>query len=117
MEIILSKQCESLTGSLGRGFGYSIQRRRDHEGRYHFYSQRSKWNVPRDGHMRFIFTCAELAQMGLHISDIKVTNRELFEALREANLPAPAFLNWNNVETYNAADIINFHRDYLPCIV
>lgn len=117
MEIILSKQCESLTGSLGKGFGYSIQRRRDHKGRYRFYSQRSKWNVPRDGHMRFIFTCAELAQMGLHVSDIKVTNRELFEALREANLPAPAFLNWNNVETYNANDIINFRRDYLPCIV
>ena len=117
MEIILSKQCESLTGSLGKGFGYSIQRRRDHEGRYHFYSQRSKWNVPRDGHLKFIFTCAELAQMRLHIADIKVTNRELFEALREANLPAPAFLNWNNVETYNANDIINFRRDYLPCIV
>ena len=117
MEIILSKQCEALTGSLGKGFGYSIQRRRDHEGRYHFYSQRSKWNVPPDGHLRFIFTCAELAQMRLHIADIKVTNRELFEALREANLPAPAFLNWNNVETYNANDIINFRRDYLPCIV
>ena len=117
MEIILSKQCESLTGSLGRGFGYSIQRRRDHKGRYHFYSQRSKWNVPRDGHLKFIFTCAELAQMGLHVADIKVTNRELFEALREANLPAPAFLNWNNVETYNATDIIKVHRDYLPCIV
>lgn len=117
MEIILSKQCESLTGSLRSGFGYSIQRRRDHKGRYHFYSQRSKWNVPRDGHLKFIFTCADLAQMGLHISDIKVTNRELFEALREANLPAPAFLNWNNVETYNANDIIKFHWDYLPCIV
>ena len=117
MEIILSKQCESLTGSLGSGFGYSIQRRRDHEGRYHFYSQRSKWNVPPDGHLKFIFTCAELAQMRLHIADIKVTNRELFEALREANLPAPAFLNWNHVEPYNANDIIKFHRDYLPCIV
>ena len=117
MEIILSKQCESLTGSLGKGYGYFIQRRRDHEGRYHFYSQRSKWNVPRDGHLKFIFTCADLAQMRLHIADIKVTNRELFEALREANLPAPSFLNWNNVETYNANDIIKFRRDYLPCIV
>ena len=117
MEIILSKQCESLTGSLGKGFGYFIQRRRDHEGRYHFYSQRSKWNVPPDGHLNFIFTCADLAQMTLHVSDIKVTNRELFEALREANLPAPAFLNWNNVETYNANDIINYRRNYLPCIV
>ena len=118
MEIILSKQCESLTGSLGKGFGYFIQRRRGQDGKYHFFSQRSKHPpIPIDGHLRFIFTCAELAQMRLHISDIKVTNRELFEALREANLPAPAFLNWNNVETYNASDIINYRRDYLPCIV
>ena len=75
MEIILSKQCEALTGSLGKGFGYSIQRRRDHEGRYHFYSQRSKWNVPRDGHLKFIFTCAKLARMGLHIADISVKKK------------------------------------------
>ena len=120
MEIILSKQCEALTGSLGRGFGYSIQRRRDHEGRYHFYSQRSKWNVPRDGHMRFIFTCAELAQMGLHVSDIRVPRKELAQALAEAGYKQDS----NNVlgdndlpEILSANDIINFHRYYLPCIV
>lgn len=120
MEIILSEQCESLTGSLGKGFGYSIQRRRDHEGRYHFYSQRSKWNVPRDGHLKFIFTCADLAQMGLHVSDIKVTNRELFEALREAALKPDSnnILGDNDLpEVLSASDIINFHRYYLPCIV
>ena len=105
MEIILSKQCESLTGSLGRGFGYSIQRRRDHEGRYHFYSQRSKWNVPRDGHMRFIFTCADLAQMGLHIADISVKKEELYDALTEANhwIAARSL----RLPLYNARDIIN----------
>lgn len=27
MEVILSKQCKSPTGSVGRGYGYSIQRR------------------------------------------------------------------------------------------
>ena len=105
MEIILSKQCESLTGSLGKGFGYSIQRRRDHEGRYHFYSQRSKWNVPRDGHMRFIFTCAELAQMGLHVADISVKKEELYDALTEANhwIAARSL----RLPLYNARDIIN----------
>ena len=120
MEIILSKQCEALTGSLGSGFGYSIQRRRDHEGRYHFYSQRSKWNVPRDGHLRFIFTCAELAQIGLHISDIRVPRKELAQALAEAGYKPDS----NNVlgdndlpEILSANDIINFHRYYLPCIV
>ena len=105
MEIILSKQCEALTGSLGKGFGYSIQRRRDHKGRYHFYSQRSKWNVPRDGHMRFIFTCAELAQMGLHVADISVKKEELYDALTEANhwIAARSL----RLPLYNARDIIN----------
>ena len=62
MEIILSKQCESLTGSLGKGFGYFIQRRRGQDGKYHFFSQRSKHPpIPINGHLRFIFTCAEMA--------------------------------------------------------
>ena len=120
MEIILSKQCESLTGSLGKGFGYSIQRRRDHEGRYHFYSQRSKWNVPIDGHLKFIFTCAELAQMRLHVSDIRVPRKELSDALWEAGYKPDS----NNVlgdndlpELLSASDIIKIRRDYLPCIV
>ena len=105
MEIILSKQCEALTGSLGSGFGYSIQRRRDHKGRYHFYSQRSKWNVPRDGHLKFIFTCAELAQMSLHIADIRVKKEELYDALTEANhwIAARSL----RLPLYNARDIIN----------
>ena len=105
MEIILSKQCEALTGSLGKGFGYSIQRRRDHKGRYHFYSQRSKWYVPRVGHMRFIFTCAELAQMSLHIAVIRVKKEELYNALTEANhwIAARSL----RLPLYNARDIIN----------
>ena len=115
MEIILSKQCESLTGSLGSGFGYSIQRRRDHEGRYHFYSQRSKWNVPPDGHLKFIFTCAKLAQMGLHVSDIRVPAKELREALEEAGLFVSAAHDVRH--ELSASDIIKIRRDYLPCIV
>ena len=110
MEIILSKQCESLTGSLGRGFGYHIQRRK----KGFFAKRNAKGVVPPDGHWKFILACADLAQSKLHVTDIKVTNRELFEALREANLTSPAFLNWNNVEIFNASDIINFRRDYLP---
>ena len=118
MEIILSKQCEALTGSLGKDFGYSIQRRRDHKGRCHFYSQRSKWNVPRDGHLKFIFTCADLAQMGLHIADIRVPAKELREAFEEADLwYGVRIKNTNGKQIFNASDIINYYRDYLPCIV
>ena len=110
MEILITKQCEAITGSLGRGYGYHIQRRKNG-----FFAKRnSNGAIPADGHLRFIFACAKLAQMKTHIADVKVTNRELFEALREANAPSPAFLNWNNVETYNASDIINFRREYLP---
>ena len=113
MEIILSKQCESLTGALGNGYGYFIQGRRGHDGSVRFFSQRSKHlPIPNDGHWMFILACAKLAQMNLHITDIKVTNRELFEALREANSPSPAFLNWNNVETYNASDILNLKNTF-----
>ena len=83
MEIILSKQCESLTGSLGKGFGYFIVKRK---GRY--YSVRSKHSVPPDGHWNFIAACAELAQSKLHIADIRVSREELSEALSEAGLPS-----------------------------
>ena len=121
MEIILSKQCESLTGSLGKGFGYSIQRRRGQDGKYHFFSQRSKHPpIPIDGHLRFIFTCAELAQMRLHIADIRVPRKELSDALWEAGYKPDSriILGDNDLpELLSANDIIKVRRDYLPCIV
>ena len=80
MKIIISPACKSLTGSLGRGFGYSIQRQRDG-----FYSKRnSKGIIPPDGHWRFIVACAELAKNGLHIADIRVSRDELVKAVEEA---------------------------------
>ena len=104
MEIILSKQCESLTGSLGKGFGYYIRRARK-DGSVRFYSQRSKWNVPPDGHLRFIFACAEMAKGHLHIADISVKKEELYDALTEANhwIAARSL----RLPLYNAQDIIN----------
>ena len=107
MEIILSKQCESLTGSLGRGFGYFIVRRGKR-----FFSQRSRHSVPPDGHWRMILTCAELAQNKLHIADIKIGWLELQTALYEAkSYIASEQVRRNHVEkckdTYDARDIIN----------
>ena len=102
MEIILSKHCESLTGSLGYGFGYSIVKRGKR-----FFSQRSNHNVsvPPDGHWRFICACAELAKNKLQIADISVKRDELREALYDAHhFNAARCLALQN---YNARDIIN----------
>ncbi len=85
MEIILSKQCKFLCGSLGKGFGYHIQRRTDLDGKTRFWGVRqSKGEIPANGHLRFILTCAELAQMKLHIADICVSKDEMRSALIEA---------------------------------
>lgn len=108
MEIILSKQCLALVGMLERGLGYYI--RSTKTGR--FFSQRSKHSVPPDGHWRFIVLCAEMAQNGLYITDVRVRGREMARALFEAGLRTCAALAISK-NTYNAADIINFRRKYL----
>ena len=71
--------CTALVGMLKPELGYFIVQRGDN-----FYSIRSKWGAPPDGHWRFIVLCAELAQNHLYISDIEVTVGELDEALEEA---------------------------------
>ena len=123
MEIILSKQCEALTGSLGKGYGYFIQRRRrSYNGSVRFFSQRSKHPpIPADGHLRFIFASAELAQLKTHISDIRVSRKELRQALWEAGYyhlasrcPVLASSASEYPDILSAADIINFRREYLP---
>ena len=113
MEIILSKQCESLTGSLGKGFGYFIVGRWSRtDVKYRFYSQRSKWNVPPDGHLRFILTCAELAQSKLHIADIRVSGWELYLALEEAGYDSSLIGVSINV-LYNAESVLTFKNNWL----
>lgn len=102
MEIILSSNCKSFTGSLGSGFGYYI--RSTKKGR--FFSQRSKHTVPPDGHWRFIVACAELAKAGLHISDIKVSREEVKQALYEAHCFRT--MQFLRKDLYNARDILNF---------
>ena len=101
MKIILSKQCESLTGSLGRGFGYHIQKRKNG----YFAKRNSKGVIPPDGHWRFILTCAQLAQSKLHIADIRVSREELKQAMYEARI----FIAMQHLRkaTYDARDIIN----------
>ena len=119
MEIILSKQCQSLTGSLGKGFGYAIQRRTDLDGRTRFWGVRkSTGAVPPDGHLKFILACAELAQAKLHITDISIEAQELWQALIEAGLSSfaaalklmygPTF----PPRTLNAKQVLDFAEEY-----
>ena len=116
MEIILSKQCEALTGSLGEGFGYYIRRAPHKDGSVRFFSQRSKHSpVPVDGHLRFIFACAELAQNKLHITDIRVSAKEFQSALNEAGLFSSAAHDVRH--ELSATDIINYRRVHLPDMV
>ena len=82
MEIILARHCKSLTGSLGKGYGYAVCRRGKR-----FFSQRSpKGPRIQDGHLRFIFACADMAQYNYFIGDIDVEGKELLEAAREAHV-------------------------------
>ena len=108
MQIFLSKQCESLTGSLGSGFGYHIQQRKNG-----FFSKRNTCGlVPPVGHWCFILACAKLAKMKLHVTDIEISWMELQSALVEAHRFVAAQMVHNNYwgkgkSTYNAEDIIN----------
>lgn len=106
MELFLSKQCESLTGSLGRQFGYHIK----HTKNGFFVARNSKGSVPPDGHLRFIFSCADLAQSKLHVTDIRVPAIELKVALMEAGR-YPASLRITQTEL-NASDIIDFKKKF-----
>ena len=113
MEIILSKQCKALTGSLGRGFGYHIQRRKNG----FFAVRNTKGIVPPDGHWRFIAACAELAHIGLHISDIEIHWLELQTALYEAkHFVASEQVRRNYADkckaNYDARDIINLKTTF-----
>lgn len=117
MEIFITKQCESFTGSLGKGFGYHIQRRTDLDGKTRFWGVRqSNGAIPADGHLRFIFACAQLAQAKLHIADISVTREELADALREARSTTPLYGMTKYAEDYpavfNAREVMNLKERY-----
>ena len=105
MEIILSKQCESLTGAISTDLGYFLVNRK---GR--FFSQRSRHSVPPDGHWRFILCCANLAQTRLYLTDIRVKRDELSDALYEAHHFIAAI--HLRLPIYNARDILNLKNTF-----
>ena len=112
MELILSKHCEDISGSLGRQFGYHISHRKNG----FFVIRNAKSKVPPDGHWKMICACADLANMRLHVADIKVEQQELIEALREAGVDDHRALlshHWDNIpSSFNASDILNLKNDF-----
>ena len=113
MKVILSNQCLSLTGMLERGLGYHLEHRKNG-----FFAKRNtKGFVPPDGHWRFIVLCAELAQNGLYVTDIKIDWLELQTALYEAKcFIASEQVRRNYADkckaTYNARDILNLKTTF-----
>jgi len=113
MKIILTKNCLSLTGSLGSGSGYHIKHRKNG----FFVERNSNGDVPPDGHWKMICACANLAYMRLHIADIELHWSELYDALYEAyHFVAADHVGTNGREavklTYNARDIINLKTTF-----
>lgn len=112
MEVILTQKCKSLTGVLGSGFGYHIQRRKNG-----FFSKRNaKGVVPPDGHWRFIVSCALLAKLYLHIADIKVSREEVRTALLEAGYIKPHYelvkFADDYPETFSAKGVLNLKQEF-----
>ena len=97
--------CLSLVGMLDPELGYHLEHRKNG-----FYAIRNNTPAPPDGHWRFIVLCAELAQNGLHISDICVPRKELNAALREAHhFVAASHLK---LSEYSARDILNLKTTF-----
>lgn len=107
MEIILSKQCESLTGTLGRELGYHVQHRKNG-----FFSKRnSNGPVRADGHWMMIRLCANMAMQRLYVTDIRVTGYEMKAALQEAAYLESALLV-DVDEVYDAEGVLNFIKEH-----
>ncbi len=102
--------CASLVGTLERGLGYHLEHRKNG-----FFSKRDqRGSVPPDGHLRFIFLCAEMAQNGLHISDIQVAYTEFYDAVKEAGMvhKIPAYYGWNAGAFLNAREVLRVKEEY-----
>ena len=105
MEIILSPRCKSFTGTISRYHGYAV---RQSGKRFFSYRTPGKHAKP-DGHWQFIVSCAEMAQLNLHIADIRVSRNELIEAVEEAGWCLSRFME-NLRPTLNAKDILTFKQ-------
>lgn len=105
MEIILARTCKSLTGSFGKSYGYSVRR----SGKQFFSVRSPKGPRIQDGHLRFIFACAEMAQYNYFIGDIDVDGEELLEAAREAHVELDSIVPDEHYDAQQVRDIKRNH--------
>ena len=110
MELILSNHCRSFTGSISRRYGYAIRR----SGRRFFSVRSPQGPRVRDGHLRFIFACARMAQAHWLAEDIRVRGEELLAAAAEAGLTLETIRP--HVQ-YNASEVLKMYKTYEDKIV
>ena len=116
MKIILNQSvCLSLAGTLGRGYGYYLRTRTRKDGSVRVFSQRCAKNVPPVGHLRFIILCAEMADTGMYIKDIRISRDELRDALREAQRTGAVYALTKYAgdypRTFRYGDILQFKKN------
>ena len=104
MELIMEKGC-AVTGTLSKRYGYFIAR----SGKRFFGRRNGLREVPRDGHLRFILSCTELAK-GPFVRDIAVPKKELLAALLEAGITERPVID---KAVYNA-EAIRQIKPFLP---
>ena len=112
MQIFLSQQVNSLSGMIDKKTGYFIVPRKDKNGKMRFFGVRKRGIIPPEGHLRFILQCARRAYSKIYIADVRVSPRELWDALIEAGKhQAAEIVRYNDVKniktSYDARDIIN----------
>ena len=100
--------CLSLVGMLNPELGYHLEHRKNG-----FFAVRNNTPAPPDGHWRFIVLCAEMAQNGLHISDIQVAYTEFYDAVKEAGMvdKIPDFYSWNAGAFLNARGVLKLKSE------
>ena len=106
MEIILSKNCQSITGTISRSHGYSVRR----TGERFFGIRSTRGHVPPDGHWRFILSIAHLAPANLIVADIRLPGLELIAALNEAGYPVEAIEMIFPEAVYSATDVLELEK-------
>ena len=105
MEIILARTCKSITGSFCKIYGYSVRR----SGKQFFSVRSPKGPRIRDGHLRFIFACADMAQYNFFIANIDVEGKELLEAAREAQITLDSVVPDEHYDAQKVRDLKSYY--------